>query len=220
MRVKVSIVEDDQQICEGMAFLINSSETARCLSIHRTAEDALKQIPVQQPDVVLMDINLPHMSGIECTRKLKALMPQVQVLMLTMYDDREQVFNSILAGASGYLVKRTPPAKILEAIQEISSGASPMSGRIARMMVEHFRNLKRTAPELEQLSRREQEVLELLAKGYRYKEIADALSVGFDTVRSHLRSIYDKLHVHSRTEAVAKYLQTSGPGRGASEEPK
>jgi DNA-binding NarL/FixJ family response regulator len=219
-RVKVSIVEDDLQICEGMAFLINSSETARCVSIHRTAEEALKQIPPQQPDVVLMDINLPHMSGIECTRKLKALLPQVQVLMLTMYDDREQVFNSILAGASGYLVKRTPPAKILEAIQEISSGASPMSGRIARMMVEHFRNLKRAAPELELLSRREQEVLELLAKGYRYKEISSALSVGFDTVRSHLRSIYDKLHVHSRTEAVAKYLQTSGAGRGANEEPK
>jgi DNA-binding NarL/FixJ family response regulator len=196
-RVKVSIVEDDLQICEGMAFLINSSETARCVSIHRTAEEALKQIPPQQPDVVLMDINLPHMSGIECTRKLKALLPQVQVLMLTMYDDREQVFNSILAGASGYLVKRTPPAKILEAIQEISSGASPMSGRIARMMVEHFRNLKRAAPELELLSRREQEVLELLAKGYRYKEISSALSVGF-----------------------AKYLQTSGAGRGANEEPK
>lgn len=215
MRIKVSIVEDDQQICEGMAFLINSSETAQCISVHRSAEDALKQLPLQQPDVILMDINLPNMSGIECTRKIKALLPRAQVLMLTMYEDSEQVFNSIMAGASGYLVKRTPPAKILEAIQEISSGASPMSGRIARMMVEHFRNVKRAAPELENLSKREQEVLELLAKGYRYKEIADALSVGFDTVRSHLRSIYDKLHVHSRTEAVAKYLQTSGPSRPA-----
>ena len=207
MHIKVSIVEDDQPICEGMAFLINSSEIAQCISIHRTAEDALKQLPLQAPDVVLMDINLPRMSGIDCTRKLKELLPKVQILMLTMYEDSEQVFNSIMAGASGYLVKRTPPAKILEAIQEIHSGASPMSGRIARMMVEHFRNVKRSAPELENLSRREQEVLELLAKGYRYKEIADALAVGFDTVRSHLRSIYDKLHVHSRTEAVAKYLQ-------------
>ncbi|HEX7652418.1 MAG TPA: response regulator transcription factor [Verrucomicrobiae bacterium] len=207
MHIKVSIVEDDQPICEGMAFLINSSEIAQCISIHRTAEDALKQLPLQAPDVVLMDINLPRMSGIDCTRKLKELLPKVQILMLTMYEDSEQVFNSIMAGASGYLVKRTPPAKILEAIQEIHSGASPMSGRIARMMVEHFRNVKRSAPELENLSRREQEVLELLAKGYRYKEIADALAVGFDTVRSHLRSIYDKLHVHSSTEAVAKYLQ-------------
>lgn len=207
MRIKVSIVEDNQQICEGMAFLINSSDTARCISIHRSAEDALKQLPLQPPNVVLMDINLPNMTGIECTQQIKALLPNVQILMLTMYEDSEQVFNSIMAGASGYLVKRTPPAKILEAIQEIHSGASPMSGRIARMMVEHFRHAKRSAPELENLSKREQEVLELLAKGYRYKEIADALSVGFDTVRSHLRSIYDKLHVHSRTEAVAKYLK-------------
>ncbi len=208
MRIKVSIVEDDQQIREGMAFLINSSETAQCISTHSTAEDALQQIPAGKPSVVLMDLNLPQMSGIECTRQLKALLPQVQILILTMYEDSEQVFNSIMAGASGYLVKRTPPDKILEAIREIHTGASPMSGRIARMMVEHFRNLKRSAPELENLSKREQEVLELLAKGYRYKEIADALAVGFDTVRSHLRSIYDKLHVHSRTEAVAKYLRT------------
>jgi DNA-binding NarL/FixJ family response regulator len=206
MRIGVSIVEDDERIREGMAFLINSSEIARCVSTHRTAEEALKLLPASQPDVVLMDINLPKMSGIDCTRELKALLPNVQILMLTMYEDSEQVFNSIMAGASGYLVKRTPPARILEAIQEIHSGASPMSGRIARTVIEHFRNLKRSSPELENLSKREQDVLELLAKGYRYKEIAEALSLGFDTVRSHLRSIYDKLHVHSRTEAVAKYL--------------
>lgn len=207
MRIRVSIVEDDEQIREGMSFLINSSGTAECVSTHRTAEDALKQLPTVRPDVVLMDINLPQASGIDCTRELKQKLPRVQILMLTMYEDSEQVFNSIMAGASGYLVKRTPPAKILEAIEEIHTGASPMSGRIARMMVEHFRNMRRSAPKLENLSKREQDVLELLAKGYRYKEIADALSLSFDTVRSHLRSIYDKLHVHSRTEAVAKYLQ-------------
>lgn len=207
MRIRVSIVEDDQQIREGVAFLINCSDVAQCVSVHRTAEEALKQLPAAQPEVVLMDINLPQMSGIECTQRLKALLPQVQILMLTMYEDSELVFKSIMAGASGYLVKRTPPAKILEAIQEIYSGASPMSGRIARMMVEHFRHVKQSAPELENLTKREQEVLELLAKGYRYKEIAEALSLGFDTVRSHLRSIYDKLHVHSRTEAVAKYMR-------------
>ena len=208
MRIKVSMVEDDREISEGMAFLINSSETAQCISTHSTAEDALKQIPILQPNVILMDIKLPQMSGIDCVRKLKRVLPQVQILMLTMYEDSDLVFNSILAGASGYLVKRTPPAKILEAIEEVFSGASPMSGRIARMMVEHFRHIKHSAPELQNLSKREQEVLELLAKGYRYKEIADKLAMGFDTVRSHLRSIYDKLHVHSRTEAVAKYLQS------------
>ncbi len=209
MRIKVAIVEDDLEICEGMTFLLNNSETTQCISTYHSAEEALRQITQHPPDVVLMDINLPQMSGIDCTRKLKTLLPKVQILMLTMYEDSEQVFNSILAGASGYLVKRTPPAKIVEAIQEIFSGASPMSGRIARMMVEHFRQVKRAAPELENLSRREQEVIELLAKGYRYKEIADALNMGFDTVRSHLRSIYDKLHVQSRTEAVAKYLRKS-----------
>jgi DNA-binding NarL/FixJ family response regulator len=209
VRIKVSIIEDDREISEGMAFLINSSETTQCISTHATAEDALRRIPVLQPNVILMDIKLPQMSGIDCARKLKGLLPQVQILMLTMYEDSDLVFNSILAGASGYLVKRTPPAKVLEAIEEIFNGASPMSGRIARKMVEHFRHMKRSAPELENLSKREQEVLELLAKGYRYKEIADKLVMGFDTVRSHLRSIYDKLHVHSRTEAVAKYLQSS-----------
>jgi DNA-binding NarL/FixJ family response regulator len=209
MCIKVSIVEDNRKISEGMAFLINSSETAQCISTHRTAEDALKQIPVLQPNVILMDIKLPQMSGIDCTRKLKEMMPEVQILMLTMYEDSDLVFKSILAGASGYLVKRTSAAKILEAIEEISSGASPMSGRIARMMVEYFRNMKRSAPELENLSKREQAVLELLAKGYRYKEIADELKMAFDTVRTHLRNIYEKLHVHSRTDAVAKYLQDS-----------
>jgi DNA-binding NarL/FixJ family response regulator len=209
VRIKVSIVEDDREICEGMAFLINNSEKAQCISTHNSAEEAIKVIPALKPDVILMDIKLPQMSGINCTKKLKQLLPDVQILMLTMYEDTDLVFNSILAGASGYLVKRTPPAKILEAIEEISSGASPVSGRIARKMVEHFRNMKRSAPELENLSKREQEVLELLAKGYRYKEIADVLSIGFDTVRSHLRSIYDKLHVHTRTEAVAKYLQST-----------
>ena len=209
MRIKVSIVEDDREICEGMAFLINNSDKAQCISTHSSAEDAVRAIPALKPDVILMDIKLPQMSGIKCTKKLKQLLPDVQILMLTMYEDTDLVFDSILAGASGYLVKRTPPAKILEAIEEISSGASPVSGRIAHKMVEHFRNMKRSAPELENLSRREQEVLELLAKGYRYKEIADVLAIGFDTVRSHLRSIYDKLHVHTRTEAVAKYLQST-----------
>jgi DNA-binding NarL/FixJ family response regulator len=127
--------------------------------------------------------------------------------MLTMYEDDEQVFQSLIAGANGYLVKRTSPAEILEAIEEVHSGASPMSGKIARTVVEYFRELQNTSPGQERLSKREQEILGLLAKGYRYKEIADALAISFETVRSHLKSIYDKLQVHSRTEAVVKYLR-------------
>jgi DNA-binding NarL/FixJ family response regulator len=154
-----------------------------------------------------MDINLPGMTGIECARKLKAQMPQLQILMLTMYEDDEKVFQSLVAGASGYLVKRTSPADVLKAIEEVHSGASPMSGKIARTVVEYFQKLQTTTPQANYLSRREEEILNLLAQGYRYKEIADALSIGYETVRSHLKNIYDKLHVHSRTEAVVKYLR-------------
>jgi DNA-binding NarL/FixJ family response regulator len=153
-----------------------------------------------------MDISLPGISGIECVRKLKALMPKLQVLMLTMYEDDEKVFESLVAGASGYLVKRTSPAELLKAIEEVHSGASPMSGKIARTVVEYFQTLQSKTPKQEFLSKREEEILGLLVKGYRYKEIAETLSIGFETVRSHLKNIYDKLHVHSRTEAVVKYL--------------
>ena len=207
MAINVSIVEDDNRIRESLAILIDGSGNIRCISSHATAEEALKQIPLKKPDVVLMDINLPNMSGIECVRKLKTLMPKLQILMLTMYENDEQVFQSLMAGASGYLVKRTSPAEILKAIEEIQSGASPMSGRIARTVVEYFQKLQTAAPEQEHLSKREQEILDLLVKGYRYKEIADTLSVSFETVRSHLKNIYAKLQVHSRTEAVVKYLR-------------
>jgi DNA-binding NarL/FixJ family response regulator len=206
MPITVSIVEDDTRIRESLAILIDGAGDIRCISSHPTAEDALKHIVLKKPDVVLMDINLPKMSGIECVRKLKALLPKLQILMLTMYEDDDQVFQSLMAGASGYLVKRTSPAEILKAIEEVHSGASPMSGRIARTVVEYFQKLQSAAPEQEHLSKREQEILELLVKGYRYKEIADSLSVSFETVRSHLKNIYAKLHVHSRTEAVVKFL--------------
>lgn len=205
--ITVSIVEDDDRIRESLAILIDGGENIRCISSHPTAEDALKQIVLKKPDVVLMDINLPGMSGIECVRKLKAAMPKLQILMLTMYENDDQVFQSLMAGASGYLVKRTSPAEILNAIQEVHSGASPMSGRIARTVVEYFQKLQHAAPGEENLSKRELEILDLLVKGYRYKEIADTLCVSFETVRSHLKNIYAKLHVHSRTEAVVKYLR-------------
>lgn len=209
MAIKVSIVEDDEGVRESLATLINDAEGFQCLSSHATAEDAIAQIPQKKPDVVLMDINLPSMSGIDCVRKLKELVPQTQIMMLTMYEDGDQIFNSLAAGASGYLLKRTPPAKLLESIQEVQRGASPMSGKIARVVVQYFQKKAQPTADTTQtqtLSKREQEILDLLAKGYRYKEIADTLSISFDTVRSHLRNIYDKLHVSSRTEAVVKYL--------------
>jgi DNA-binding NarL/FixJ family response regulator len=206
MPISVSIVEDDEGMRDSFAVLIEGSPGFRCVSTHASAEDALRQIPLRSPDVVLMDINLPRMSGIECVQKLRAELPQLHVLMLTMYEDSDLIFKSLTAGASGYLLKRTPPAKLLEAIEEVHRGASPMSGKIARVVVQYFHNLRSQSPESERLTSRENEILELLAKGYRYKEIADQLKISFDTVRSHLRNIYEKLHVHSRTEAVVKYL--------------
>ncbi|MEW6304480.1 MAG: response regulator transcription factor [Verrucomicrobiota bacterium] len=210
MPINVSIVEDDPGIREQLAELIEASDGFHCVSVHPTAEDALAKIPQIHPDVVLMDINLPNMSGIDCVSRLKALVPKVQILMLTMFEDGELVFKSLKAGAHGYLLKRTPPAKLLEDIKEVYRGASPMSGKIARIVVDYFNKMQQATPETESLSKREQEILDLLVKGYRYKEIADQLGISFDTVRSHLRNIYEKLHVSSRTEAVVKYLNTQG----------
>jgi DNA-binding NarL/FixJ family response regulator len=207
MPIQVSIVEDDNRIRESLAILIDAGPSIRCLSTHRTGEDALAQIPLNRPDVVLMDINLPNMSGIECVQKLKMLMPQLQILMLTMYEDDGNIFRSLMAGASGYLVKRTRSSEVLQAIKEVHSGTSPLSGKVARKVVEYFQKLEKSSPEKQHLSKREREILDLLVKGYRYKEIADILSIGFETVRSHLKNIYEKLHVTSRTEAVVKFLQ-------------
>ena len=206
MPIDVSIVEDSAGIRESLATLINGASKFKCISSYANAEEALKDIPLKKPDVVLMDINLPRMSGIECVQKLKAILPQLQILMLTVYEDQDQAIKSLLAGANGYLLKRTKPAKLLEAIEEVHRGDSPMSGKIARLVVQYFNNKGAATPKTEELSKREQEILNLLAKGYRYKEISDTLGISFDTVRSHLRNIYEKLHVSSRTEAVVKYL--------------
>lgn len=205
--ITVCLIEDDRRVRASLAILINGGDNTRCVGAYATAEEGLDGVPRQKPDVVLMDINLPAMSGIECVRKLKQQLPKLQILMLTMYEDDEKVFQSLVAGASGYLVKRTSPADLLKAIEEVHTGSSPMSGKIARTVVEHFQKLQTATPQEEYLSKREEEILNLLAKGYRYKEIADALSISFETVRSHLKNIYDKLHVHSRTEAVVKYLR-------------
>lgn len=207
MDIKVSIVEDNDKIRNGLAMLINGSEGFRCISAFLNAEDALKKIPSEKPDVVLMDINLPGMSGIECVEKLKEILPELQIMMLTVYEENDQVFNSLMAGASGYILKRTPPAELLESIRELYEGGSPMSDQIARKVVEAFRKLGKSSKETENLSEREIEILSFLAKGYQDKEIAEKFFLSVQTVRTHLRNIYKKLHVRSRTEAVLKYLR-------------
>lgn len=206
MPIKVAIVEDDDWIRENLATQIRETDAFMCVGACRTGEEAIAHLPAAAPDVILMDINLPKMNGIECVRQLKGLIPSAQVLMLTVYEDSDKIFNSLLAGASGYLLKRTPRADILEAITDVYRGTSPLTGHIARKLVQYFNQRGRNDTELEKLSRREREVLEHLAQGVPYKEIADILSLSIDTVRIHIKGIYSKLHVHSRGEAVAKYL--------------
>ncbi len=207
MPIKVSIIEDDDWIRENLATRIREAAGFDFCGSYRTAEEALMVIPEDPPDVVLMDINLPKMNGIECVRQLKTLVPAAQVLMLTVYEDSDKIFNSLVAGASGYLLKRTPQTEILAAIADVHRGNSPMTGHIARKVVQYF-NLRGSAgSDIDKLSRREREVLEYLAKGLPYKEISDLLSVSIDTIRIHIKGIYSKLHVHSRGEAVAKFLR-------------
>jgi len=192
--------------------MINGTPGFQCQAAYADGPSALKHIPANRPDVVLMDINMPGMLGTECVRQLKSVAPDVPVLMLTVYDDSEQIFKSLQAGATGYLLKRTPKDKLLEAIREITEGGAPMSRQIARRVVRYFQELSQLAvrpqraPEVETLTEREEQVLAQLAKGHAYKEIADLLGISFETVRSYVRTIYDKLHVHSRTEATLKYL--------------
>jgi DNA-binding NarL/FixJ family response regulator len=202
--IKVAIVEDDSRIRESLAVLIDGAEGFRCIAACPNAEVALKQLPGNWPDVLLMDINLPGMLGIECVLRLKKMQPSLLVLMLTISDDNQQIFDSLKAGATGYLLKKTPAAEILEAIADIHSGGAPMSSSIARKVVKCFQQPSPEKPE--SLSRREQEILTYLARGYQNKEIAEALGLSPLTISAHVKSIYEKLHVHSRTEAVVKYL--------------
>jgi len=210
--IQVALVEDDAGVRSNLAKMIDGAPGFHCQAAYPDAGAALKGIPAHRPDVVLMDINMPGMLGTECVSRLKAIVPGLPVLMLTVYDDSEQVFKSLMAGATGYLLKRTTKEKLLEAIREITSGGAPMSRSIARRVVQFFHDIKQEAPASEQapevktLTDREEQVLSLLAKGYAYKEIADLLHISFETVRTHVRTIYDKLHVHSRTEATLKYL--------------
>jgi DNA-binding NarL/FixJ family response regulator len=204
--IAVSIVEDMKDIRESLQRMIGSAEGFLCLSTYGNAEDALKELPQINPDIVLMDINLPGMNGIECIKKVKAVCPQMQFMMFTIFEDSEQVFDALAAGASGYLLKKTPKEKILDALQELHSGGSPMSAHIARKVVSYFQKEKEARDTAAQLSQREKEVLELLAKGFLYKEIGDKLNITTGTVRQHIHKIYEKLHVQNRTEAVNKFF--------------
>ena len=206
MSISVSIVEDDAQVRASLVKLIDSSPGFRCVSNHASAENALLEIPKVKSQVVLMDINLPGINGVECVRRLKPQMPGTQVIMLTVYQNTEHIFNALAAGATGYLLKQTPPAELLAAIREVHVGGSPMSSHIARKIVQSFQQSASASAEAQSLSPREAEVLDLLAKGFLYKEIADSMKVTYATVHTHIRHIYEKLHVRSRTEAVAKHL--------------
>jgi len=203
MIINIALVEDNDEIREGLSYLLNSSEGFKCAAKFSNAEDALKQIPEMSIDVVLMDINLPGMSGIECVAELKKLNKGIQIIMLTIFEDGEIIFKSLQAGASGYILKKTSPAQLLDAVKDVYNGGSPMSSQIARKVVQSFQNRNDAAKEND-LSAREMEILNYLSKGYRYKEIADLLFISIETVRTHIRNIYEKLQVHSRTEALLK----------------
>ncbi len=205
-RIKVSIVEDNRGTRESLAELLGRAPALRCVGAHASGEEALRLIPGEAPDVVLMDINLPGMSGIECVAKLKRQFPQTQVLMLTTYEESDLIFDSLRQGASGYLLKNMPPRELIQAVEQVQVGGAPMSMPVARKLVNHFQQIKKPSSEMEKLTRREQEILALLAKGFLYKEIADQLHISLSTVRAHLHTVYEKLHVQSRTQAVVKFI--------------
>lgn len=205
-RIKVSIVEDNRGTRESLQEILDRVPTLRCVGVHPNGEEALREIPKEQPDVVLMDINLPGMNGIECVARLKEQLPKTQVLMLTTYEESDLIFDSLRKGASGYLLKNMPPSELIQAIEQVQAGGSPMSMQIARKVVNHFQRIRTPQSDMERLTKREQEILALLAKGFLYKEIADQLTISLSTVRAHLHTVYEKLHVQSRTEAVVKFL--------------
>ncbi|RYD46042.1 MAG: response regulator transcription factor [Verrucomicrobiaceae bacterium] len=203
--IKIAIVEDSRTTREGLKTIIDLSDEYVCVATCETAEDALKMLPRHAPDVVLMDIQLPAMSGIECVAQLKKLLPDVLVIMVTVYEDPDRIFSALRAGASGYLLKRSATEQVLSAIRDVGKGGAPMSGEIARKVIQYFRNQSRNSEEVENLTAREKDVLEFVAYGLTNKEIAARMHVSVDAVRWHLKHIYSKLHVHSRTEAALKF---------------
>ena len=206
MAISVSIVEDDPKTREIIADILRAAPGLRLLKSYPTGEEAVSGIPRQPPDVALVDINLPGINGINCVGKLRTALPKLQILMLTTYEDRDLIFDALRAGAHGYLLKKAPPAELVQAVEQVHVGGAPMSIQIARKVVNHFQQARETSSEIELLTPREQEILELFAKGFSYKEISGRLNISMSTVSTHAQHIFEKLHVQSRTQAAAKFL--------------
>jgi DNA-binding NarL/FixJ family response regulator len=203
--IAFAVVEDQHELRKSLVDWLGRAPGLRCVGAHATGEEALKNLPKEYPDVVLMDINLPGMGGIQCVSRLKQLLPETDVLMLTTYDRSEMIFDSLRAGATGYLLKNQPLEELVQALQQVRAGGSPMSLKIARKVIGHFQGARKIGVEIEQLTSRELEILQLLTKGFLYKEIASQLGVTLSTIQSHVAAVYKKLHVHTRAEATMKY---------------
>jgi DNA-binding NarL/FixJ family response regulator len=210
MPITVSIVEDHEQTRASIVALLRKAPGLKCLDAYPTAEAALAGVPIRTPNVLLVDIRLPRMSGIQCVAHLRSVIANLRVLMLTTYEERELIFDSLRAGASGYILKNALRTELVQAVEQVDAGGAPMSMPIARKLVGFFQERSPTGSDLENLTQREQEILTLLARGYQYKEIAETAGVKLETVRSHIKHIYDKLHVRSRTEATLKFLGETG----------
>ena len=206
MVIKVSIVEDDDRARHAMEEILNGTPGYKCIGVHPNGGDALANLAVDKVDVVLMDLGLPDVPGVECIRELKKRRPSLLLMVLTVNEEPQRILEALQAGASGYLLKRTPPARVLEAISELCAGGSPMTPGVARKVIQHFHNLPKGTERLNDLTHRELEVLHEMAQGSANKEVAEQLKISPETVRNHIRKIFDKLHVRSRTEAVVKYL--------------
>ena len=205
--IRVALVEDDTSVRRILRNWIQHAGSFTCVSDSADAEAAIKVLPEQHPDVALVDINLPRLNGIECVRALKPQIPKTQFVMLTVYEDADHIFDALAAGATGYLVKRTPREALIKALTDVHAGGSPMSANIARKVVQSFQRAQPVLRTSDRLSARENQVLELLAQGYLYKEIADLIGISLPTVSTYIRRIYEKLHVHSRAQAVARYTR-------------
>jgi DNA-binding NarL/FixJ family response regulator len=206
MPITVCLIEDDRATRTALVNLLGNAEGISCTGSYSSGEEALRGIPGGMPDVVLVDIHLSGMSGIDCVTRLKARFPRLHILMITTCEDRDLIFRSLRAGASGYLLKSTPKGELIQAIQQIHEGGAPMSMQVARKVVDHFHEIRPSVPEVGTLTPREHEILALLAQGFLYKEIGDKLNISLNTVKTHLHVIYEKLHVQSRTEATARFL--------------